>query len=128
MYKEYKEMLDEVAIYIHHLEETILMYEEKLKDMELDDMLEVSKYPGKSKYYYNRLEEESESRNVTEDTVERDHLEGSDSFEDNLNKHTSYEEWAYSKTEGDDDDARREALKKASARAEIELKKLDSLE
>ena len=110
MYQKYKEMLDEVSSYIHHLEETILSYEEKLKDMELDDMLEENpKYPGKSKYYYNRLEE-------------------SESFEDNLNKHTNYEEWAYSKTEGSDDNSRREALRKASARAEIERKKLDSLE
>jgi hypothetical protein len=102
MHKEYKEMLTEIGNYIFHLEETILSYEEKLKDMELDDMVEhQKKYPGKSKYYYNRQEQD---------------------------KHQTKEEWAYSKTEGDDDEARREALAKSQARAEIELKKLDSLE
>ena len=40
MYKEYKDRLDEVAKYIHHLEETILNYESKLQDMELDDIIE----------------------------------------------------------------------------------------
>lgn len=93
MYKKYKEMLDEISNYIFHLEETVLNYEEKLKDMELEDMIE--------------------------DT--------SDSFEDELIKQKKHEEWAYSKTEGNDDNARREALRKASARAELELKKLDSL-
>ena len=109
MYKEYKDMLTEISNYIFHLEETILSYEEKLKDMELDDMVEhKEKYPGKSKYYYNRLKGES--------------------FEDQINKTNSHEEWAYSKTVGDDDEARREALRKSHARAEIERKKLDSLE
>jgi len=124
MYKEYKDMLDEVGKYIHHLEETILNYESKLADMELEDMIEpvvdhglTEKYPGKSKYYYNRLEEEAESRCVTEDTVKQDH---------EVNKQTT-EEWAYSKTEGNDDEARREALAKSAARQKIELKKLDSL-
>ncbi|QDP66918.1 MAG: hypothetical protein Unbinned4409contig1002_19 [Prokaryotic dsDNA virus sp.] len=92
MHKRYKEMLDEVSNYIHHLEETVLNYEEKLKDMELEDMIE--------------------------DT--------SDSFEDELIKQKKHEEWAYSKTEGSDANARREALRKATARAELELKKLDS--
>jgi hypothetical protein len=115
MYKEYKDILDEVGKYIHHLEETILNYESKLADMELEDMIEpvvdhglTEKYPGKSKYYYNRLKGES--------------------FEDQINKTNSHEEWAYSKTKGDDDEARREALRKSQARAEIERKKLDSLE
>ena len=102
MQTRYREMLFEISSYITFLEEMLLNYESKLKDMELDDMIE--KYPGKSKWYYNRqVEKESESRNVSEETTRADH-----------------KQWAYSKTEGDSDKTRSEALDKAFARAEIE--------
>ena len=102
MQERYREMLFELSSYITFLEEMLLNYESKLKDMELDDMIE--KYPGKSKWYYNRqVEKESESRNVSEETTQVDH-----------------KQWAYSKTEGDSEKNLREALAKAMARSEIE--------
>ena len=53
---------------LYHLDKKILVdmiiaYEEKLKDMELEDMIEhEKKYPGKSIYYYNRqIDKEAEA-------------------------------------------------------------------
>ena len=101
----YHSILKDVSKYITFLEETILIYENKCRDMELEDMIEHNrKYPGKSLHYYNRLQE------IQSDAVDdkKDHVE-----------------WAYSPTSGSDDASRCEALSKAYARAEIE-KNLDN--
>ena len=101
----YHSVLSDVSKYITFLEETILIYEEKCRDMELEDMIEHNrKYPGKSVHYYNRLIE------IKNDAV--------DDKEDRV-------KWAYSPTSGTDDAARSEALSKAYTRAEIE-KNLDN--
>ena len=50
-----KEILKQIIKYIDHLEDSLSSYESKLKDMELDDMLE-----------------EAETRNVTVETIKKD--------------------------------------------------------
>ena len=95
---EYKDVLKDVIKYIHHLEETILNYESKLSDMELEDMIE-KPVIDLGLETPNRL----------------------------INKQT-HEEWAYSKTEGYEAKARREALAKAQASTVLETKKHESLE
>tara|TARA_R100000458_G_scaffold57782_1_gene64544 strand:- start:528 stop:875 length:348 start_codon:yes stop_codon:yes gene_type:complete len=107
MQEQYQHALKEVSKYIHFLEEMLLTYESKLKDMELDDMIEhQKKYPGKSKYYYNRQEDNIKmiGNNTSADGKEENHYQ-----------------WMYSKTEGSDAKARGEALSKAYARAQYEI-------
>tara|TARA_R100000458_G_C8154447_1_gene160919 strand:- start:57 stop:416 length:360 start_codon:yes stop_codon:yes gene_type:complete len=112
MQEQYQHALKEVGKYIHFLEEILLSYESKLKDMELDDMIEhQKKYPGKSKYYYNRQEDNIKmiGNNTPADG-------------DDAGTEESYYQWMYSKTEGNDSKARGEALNKAYARAQYEIK------
>ena len=109
MYKQYTETFKEIGKYIFFLEETILNYEQKCIDMGLEDMLEPS-YSVCPVCKSKQKDHECEYKSLQ------------------IIPHQSEEEWAYSKTEGNDDEARREALAKCQTRSDIELKKLDSLE